>query len=245
MKGRGAWLLCGVIAWLLVGSLASAHQQDLRAHVVQPGDTLASIGLRYGVSPWALREANGALSPWHVWAGQRLVLPAPTTAGPLAYRVVQARAGDTVSAVARRHGVDAWDLARANGCWQPWLAPGQWLLIPGAINRPPLPTATATATATATPAATPTSRLRPTRTPAASPTPTWQYTPDGPISYESNAGLTRILGVIHDDAGNTVDGVLVQCCTNQCWTSKPSGSCGPGCYDFALGDWSRNCKWLV
>jgi len=240
MKGRVALLLCGLSAWLMLLGLASA--QGVRAHVLQYGETVAAVGAHYGVTPWALAAANGSLSPWHVWAGQRLALPTPDTIGPFAYHVHVVRPGETVSAIARSHGVDAWALARANGCWQPWLVPGQRLLIPGQTTRPPVPTVTPSPTLTPTPRPT---RQPATRTPARSPTPAWQYTPDGPTTYTSNPGLTRIMGVIRDDAGNPVDGVLVQCCTNQCWTSKPSGSCGPGCYDFSLGDWSRNCKWLV
>jgi hypothetical protein len=152
-----------------------------------------------------------------------------------------------LTTIARRYGVDAWSLARANDCWQGWLVPGQRLLIPGRVTRPPVPAATLTPAPTPTPTPTPrpTRRPAPTNTLVSKATPAWQYTPDGPVTFTSNPGLTRILGVIHDDAGNPVNGVLVQCCTNQCWTSRPSGSCGPGCYDFALGDWSRNCTWAV
>lgn len=251
---RAALLLCAILwAGLVQVTPGAVFAQVPRAHVLQYGETLASVGARYGIAPWTLARENDQRNPWHARAGQRLVLPTPAAAGPFVYRMHAVRRGETVTSIARRYGVDAWALARANDCWQGWLVPGQWLLIPGQVVRPPVPTATPTPTPTATP--TPTSTRtrsvlrtpRPTRRPAPTntPAPAWQYTQDGPVTYTSNPGLTRILGIIRDDAGTPVNGVLVQCCTNQCWTSKPSGSCGPGCYDFALGDWSRHCKWLV
>lgn len=245
-RRRTVPVLCAIL-WAglaIVPGGPSALAQGPRAHVLQYGETLAAVGTRYGIAPWALAHENRLYSPWHVRAGQRLALPGTATAGPFAYRVHVVRHGETLTGIARRYHVDAWALARANGCWQGWLTAGQQLLIPDQVARPPAPTTTPRPTPTATNTPAPTRRPA-TPVPRNSPTPTWQYTPDGPITFESNAGLTRILGVVHDAAGNPVDGVLVQCCTNQCWTSKPSGSCGPGCYDFSLGDWSRNCKWLV
>ena len=131
----------------------------------------------------------------------------------------------------RRCGAVAWGLAQTDDC-----ARGGPAADATRLAALPTPTRTPTPRPTRRPA---------TPTPVRTPTPAWQYTPDGLVTFTSNRGLTRILGTIRDAAGNPVDGVLVQCCTNQCWTSKPSGSCDPGCYDFTLGDWSRNCKWLV
>ena len=138
---------------------------------------------------------------------------------------------ETAVTATRRRGAVAWGLAQTDDCARGGPAVGA--TRSAAL---PIPTRTPMPRPTRRPA---------TPTPAHTPTPTWQYTQDGPVTFTSNAGLTRILGTIRDAAGKPVDGVLVRCCTNQCWTSLPSGSCGPGCYDFSLGDWSRNCKWLV
>jgi LysM repeat protein len=48
-------------------------------HVVQPGETLTRIALRYGVSMWAIARANGIYNLNHIWVGQRLLIP---TASP-------------------------------------------------------------------------------------------------------------------------------------------------------------------
>ncbi|MDW8065092.1 MAG: LysM domain-containing protein [Anaerolineae bacterium] len=46
-------------------------------HVVQPGDTLYGIAIKYGVSVSALQEANGITDPSLLQIGQKLVVPAP------------------------------------------------------------------------------------------------------------------------------------------------------------------------
>lgn len=55
--------------------------------------------------------------------------PAPASASGPAYYVV--RHGDTLDAIAWRHGISSWSLARANGLWNPNLIyAGQLLVVP-------------------------------------------------------------------------------------------------------------------
>lgn len=42
---------------------------------VMPGDTLYSIGMRFGVSPWSIAHANGIVNPNFIRAGQCLKIP--------------------------------------------------------------------------------------------------------------------------------------------------------------------------
>lgn len=44
-------------------------------HIVQRGETLYSIALRYGVSMWAIARANGIANLNRIYVGQRLVIP--------------------------------------------------------------------------------------------------------------------------------------------------------------------------
>ena len=46
-----------------------------RVHVVQRGETLLSIGARYGLNAWTIAYANGIYNLNHIWVGQRLVIP--------------------------------------------------------------------------------------------------------------------------------------------------------------------------
>jgi len=44
-------------------------------HVVQPGETLTWIALRYGINVWTIARANGITNLNHIYVGQRLVIP--------------------------------------------------------------------------------------------------------------------------------------------------------------------------
>lgn len=56
-------------------------------HVVQPGEHLATIAQRYGVSMLAITQANNIYNPDHILAGQSLLIPGQ--AGPaLEYQVI-------------------------------------------------------------------------------------------------------------------------------------------------------------
>jgi LysM repeat protein len=44
-------------------------------HTVRRGDTLWSIALRYGTTPWAIAAANGLRNPNLIYAGQQLIIP--------------------------------------------------------------------------------------------------------------------------------------------------------------------------
>jgi murein DD-endopeptidase MepM/ murein hydrolase activator NlpD len=84
------------------GSLITAVSDDapaLRAHVVTAGETLFSIGLRYGIAPQTLAFNNGVVNTGDLRVGQSLIVP-PFDA---AIHVVQA--GETLDDIAARFGV--------------------------------------------------------------------------------------------------------------------------------------------
>jgi len=51
-------------------------------YVVQPGDSLAAIAARFGISRAALIFVNGIADPDKILAGQRLKIPPATTTTP-------------------------------------------------------------------------------------------------------------------------------------------------------------------
>jgi LysM repeat protein len=113
-------------------------------HVVQPGENLYRIALRYGTTIPTLAAANGISEPTQIRVGQTLVIPggssgssAPPAAAGETHIV---RPGETLSAIARRYGVSVWVLARANSLANPGLiVPGQVIVIPGAGSPAPAP----------------------------------------------------------------------------------------------------------
>jgi len=124
-------------------------------YVVKPGDSLAWIAQKYGVSMQALAAQNGIWNINIIYVGQVLTIPgcstapAPTatavpavtatpatptptpTAGmmPKTYTV---KPGDSLSAIAAHFGVDVYYLAQMNGIWNiNIIYVGQVLVIPG------------------------------------------------------------------------------------------------------------------
>ena len=110
-------------------------------YVVQPGDTMYSIARRYGVSMWAIAEANGIVNPNFIYVGQRLIIPVCPPAPGGTVHVVQP--GETLTQISARYGVSVWAIADANGLTNiNYIYVGQRLVIPGTAPAPgPAPTA--------------------------------------------------------------------------------------------------------
>jgi len=141
MRLRKSLLLAGLVLWTALGppSLAAPPLEGERVHVVQAGDTLTHIALRYGVSVVDLVTANGLANPNLIFAGQRLVIPSgePTQAEP---RVHVVRPGETLFRIAQQCQVSIADLIAANGLTNPdRILVGQRLIIPGRAQEAELP----------------------------------------------------------------------------------------------------------
>ncbi len=120
------------------GSAPSITVPSSGVHVVQRGENLFRIALRYGMSYQALAAANGIANPNRVYVGQRLVIPGRGSQPSVPVQLVLSgqtyvvQRGDVLSAIARRYGVSTWALAQANGIRNPSLIyVGQVLRIPG------------------------------------------------------------------------------------------------------------------
>ena len=105
-----------------------------RGYVVKPGDTMWDIAKANGVSLQALEKANPqVLHPDLIHSGQHLNIPRGGEASAATSYTV--RAGDTLSGIGARFGVDWHDLASANHLANPSLIrPGQQLVIGGSAT---------------------------------------------------------------------------------------------------------------
>ncbi len=131
-KLRVLAILALLAAQLAVG-VCPAEAASPPVHVVQRGETLYSIARRYGTTVEALMRANGLTDPTRIYAGQRLVVPAPGTAQPAApsgnVHIVQR--GENLFRIALRYGTTAQAIARANNLPSTSLVyAGQRLIIP-------------------------------------------------------------------------------------------------------------------
>ncbi|GAB4505867.1 MAG: hypothetical protein Kow00123_00050 [Anaerolineales bacterium] len=103
-------------------------------HIVQAGENLYRIALRYGITWQELAQLNGITDPTTLRVGQRLILPSgatgtqPPSSGTRTH-VVQP--GDTLYGIAARYGVSVQALAQANGLTlYSIIYVGQTLIIP-------------------------------------------------------------------------------------------------------------------
>jgi LysM repeat protein len=111
-------------------------------YVVVPGDSLAKIAKKSGVTLKALEAANPGIVPTKLKIGQKLALPAggglsatsvaPTTTmgGETATASYTVKSGDTLTRIARTHGTTVKALEAANGLSTTKIRVGQKLKIP-------------------------------------------------------------------------------------------------------------------
>lgn len=109
-------------------------------HVVRAGDTLTALAARSGTTAIHIASANRMHTTDVLAIGRRLIIPrvatvrAQTGTSPATGRYI-VRAGDTIGAIAARHGVSADALSAANGLRDAdVIAIGQRLRLPGRVR---------------------------------------------------------------------------------------------------------------
>ncbi len=113
---------------------SSKKSSGPKTHRVRSGETLGGIALKHGVKLSALARANGLTTKSMVRIGQKLVIPQGSSArrpGRPATITYEVKSGDTLSEIAKRHGVTVTSIERANGFNRKWtLRAGQKIKIP-------------------------------------------------------------------------------------------------------------------
>jgi len=100
-------------------------------YIVQPGDNLFRIALRFGTTWQAIAQANGLYNPNFIYVGQRLIIPSGSGSQPPSLRQYVVQPGDTLFSIATRFGTTWEAIAAANNIWNPdWIYVGQVLRIP-------------------------------------------------------------------------------------------------------------------
>jgi len=132
-------LTLGLAIVLTLTVVTPAFAQSSTVHVVQPGENLFRIGLRYGVTVDALVRANALGNANYVWVGQRLIIPLGNASDPgsPSSRIHVVRRGENLYRIALKYGLSYHTLAAANGIVNPnHVYVGQRLRIPGGGSSP-------------------------------------------------------------------------------------------------------------
>ena len=111
---------------------APAQPTDLTEHVIQPGETTSLIAQAYGTTVAQLVDINGLSQGGAlIYAGDVMLVPADGAQGD-SYTVQR---GDTLSSIARRHGISVSALVALNHMRSTVIVPGQQLQV--ALNVTP------------------------------------------------------------------------------------------------------------
>jgi len=112
--------------------IPGAAVEDSVTHVVQAGENLFRISLKYGTTVEAIAATNGIINPTFIYVGQELVIPQGSTSpgtGGVRYHVVQP--GETLWSISMKYGTTPWKIAAANGIANTnWIYAGRTLRIP-------------------------------------------------------------------------------------------------------------------
>lgn len=117
----------------IVGTVSA--QQNQTTYIVQSGDNLRAIAVRYGTTWQALAEVNHLANPNRIYPGQVLVIPTSGTT----VQTYTVQRGDTLYSIALRYGLTWRTLAEANHLANPnVIHAGNVLVIPvgGTIVQP-------------------------------------------------------------------------------------------------------------
>lgn len=112
--------------------IPSASQPGPIVHIVQAGETLYTIALRYGTSVAAIMSANG-LSNYSIRVGQQLIISSSGGTGyptSVPYQEYTVQAGDTLYGIALRYGTTVNAIMTANSLSSSYIYVGMKLRIP-------------------------------------------------------------------------------------------------------------------
>jgi len=108
-----------------VSKPSATSKPTATTYKVKSGDTLSEIGARLGIDWREIAKLNGIKSPYPIYPGQVLKLPAGAKSSAKSYTV---KSGDTLSEIGVKLGMDWQTIAKLNGIKTPYtIFPGQKL----------------------------------------------------------------------------------------------------------------------
>ncbi|HEX4343897.1 MAG TPA: LysM peptidoglycan-binding domain-containing protein [Verrucomicrobiae bacterium] len=113
-------------------------------YTIVKGDSFYTLGKKYGVSTKAIQEANPGVDSTKLKIGQKITIPAASGASPTTStmttlsvtadtgdQVYAVKSGDTLTSIAKAHGVSVKALRSENSLTTDRIKVGQKLKIPG------------------------------------------------------------------------------------------------------------------
>ena len=130
-------LLIVLLSLIIALTIASPVWADT-SYVVQPGDTLTKIAVRFNVTVETLARANHLDDPNALRVGQTLTIPdGATQAAPAGSATYIVQSGDSLARIAARFHITVEALMAANGLTTTTIQVGQALVIPAPVEAPP------------------------------------------------------------------------------------------------------------
>ncbi|MCZ2402346.1 LysM peptidoglycan-binding domain-containing protein [Paenarthrobacter sp. Z7-10] len=170
IAARAAHTPAALVSTALPASFAHARVSIPSQYTVVAGDTVSAIAARYGLNVFAVLQLNNLGPATLIHPGQKIRLnghsaaptapahtaaPAPRPSAGASYTV---KPGDTISAIATRHGLGVSSVLRLNGLSASSIIyPGQSIRLGGAGGAAPAPRAAPVQHAAPAPAAAPSS----------------------------------------------------------------------------------------
>lgn len=110
-----------------------AELGELDFHVLEPGETVASLALRFGQSPAVLARLNRWVNPGRLVIGHSVVMPVVDPQAIFYGHSVGVGPDDTLVGIAAAWGLNPWMLVRHNSqaLAGSLAVPGQMLAVPG------------------------------------------------------------------------------------------------------------------
>ncbi|HLF26815.1 MAG TPA: LysM peptidoglycan-binding domain-containing protein [Anaerolineae bacterium] len=134
MRRMSFAIVLALIVALILPATASAAPARWYCHLVQPGENLFRIGLRYGVGYYQLAAWNNISNVNYVRAGDCLVVSGwypGSWPGPYCQYGYIVAPGENLYRISLRYGVSMWSIAAANGVYNlNYIQAGQCLHIP-------------------------------------------------------------------------------------------------------------------
>src|SRR5665647_1480090 len=126
-----------LLLWVSLSFDKPLERSVIMTYIVQPGDSLYLIAMRFNTTVEAIAAANSITNPSLIYPGQILTVPVPNEPPMEGFEYI-VQPGDSLYEIAMRYDISLRELIQVNGITAPYIIyPGQSIIIPGVPAPPP------------------------------------------------------------------------------------------------------------